>query len=100
NVSNINSVVVNAGKGNDTVSLSGLTTAWTKQIRVTSAAGTDRVRLLDGSLTSLVGTNKSLTIPANNGGGGGDGGGGGTSGDWFDTNINDAALRSLLRTDY
>ena len=36
---NVNSLVVNAGKGNDTVNLYGLTSAWTKAITVNSAAG-------------------------------------------------------------
>jgi len=91
----VNSLVINAGKGNDNVSLSGLGTGWTKAIRVTSLGGTDNVKLLDGSWTQLRGTNQALSIPASDGGGGGGGG----TGDWFDANIHDAALRQLLRND-
>lgn len=93
NASSVSALVVNAGKGNDTVNLYGLTQSWTKAITVNSAAGTDNVKLLDGRWTQLRGLNQSLKIAAS-------GGGGGTTGDWFDNNIHDAALRSLLRTDY
>lgn len=103
----IDSVVVRAGKGNDTVSLVGLKATWDKPITVTSAAGTDKVKLLDGTTKVLKGTNQRLTIPctdpgSDDGGGsdGGDSGGGGGTGDWFDANIHDAALRQLLRTEY
>ncbi len=89
---NVNSLVVNAGQGNDTVNLYGLTTAWTKAITVNSAGGTDNIKLIDGHWAQLRGVNQSLRIPASGGGGGG--------ADWFNNNIHDAALRSLLETDY
>jgi hypothetical protein len=93
----VNSLVVNDGAGDDTVNLQGLTTGWTKQIKVTSAAGTDTVRLLNGTTRTLTGTNASLTIPASSPP---SGGGGSTTGDWFDANVHDAALKALLKTDY
>ena len=43
-VTGVNSLVVNSGAGNDSVNLQGLTTGWTKQITVRSAAGTDTSR--------------------------------------------------------
>jgi hypothetical protein len=90
---NVNSLVVNAGQGNDTVSLYGLTSSWTKAITVNSASGTDNIKLIDGHWAQLRGTNQSLRIPASGGGGGG-------GADWFNNNIHDTALRSLLQTDY
>jgi hypothetical protein len=94
--SSINSVVVNAGAGNDTVSLSGLKAQpWTKPVSVTSAGGDDTVRLLDGRNVYVGGTNQTLTTDAT-----------GLTKlntkalDWFDLNIHDTALRQLLKTDY
>ncbi len=92
----VSSVLVKAGQGNDSVSLTGLKATWNKRITVTSAAGNDTVRLLDGRTAQLRGVNQRLTIPAGNS----SGGSGGSSGDWFDTNIQDAALRSFLRNEY
>jgi hypothetical protein len=98
----VNSLVVNSGAGNDSINLQGLTTAWTKQVTVKSAAGTDSVRLTNGALRTLSGTNATLTIPAANSqpSGGGGGGGGTTTTDWFDANVHDAALKTLLKSDY
>jgi len=90
---------VYSGAGNDSVNLQGLTTGWTKQVTVRSAAGTDSVRMLDGTLRTISGTNATLTIPASSATSGG-GGGGSTTSSWFDTNIHDAALKSLLKTDF
>lgn len=107
--SKISSVVVRAGKGNDNVSLVGLKASWSKPITVSSAAGTDKIKVLDGSTVTLRGTNQRLTIPSDddstnggggNNGGGGSNGGGTNTGDWFDQYIHDAALRQLLRTEY
>jgi hypothetical protein len=100
NVSSIDSVLVKAGKGNDNVSLTGLRATWTKQITVPSAGGTDNVKLLDGRTTQLRGLNARLTIPASGASDGGSVDSGGTSADWFDQNIQDAALRELLRNEY
>ncbi len=96
----VKSITVKTGAGNDSVSLTGLTTQWNKPITIKNSAGNDSIKLLDGRLTSLNGKNTSLSIPAssttpettvpsNDG-----------SGDWFDQNIQDAALRQLLRTSY
>jgi len=93
---NVNSIVVNAGAGNDTVSLGGLKAQpWNKPVTVKSASGNDTVRLLDGHNAYLGGRNQTLAIAAD-----------GTTTinnrpiDWFDNFIHDAALRQLLRTDY
>jgi len=99
-VGSVTSIRVNANKGNDLVSLVGLKATWDKPITVTSAAGTDTVRLLDGTTRQLKGTNQRLTIPAGGSSGGGGSTGGGGTGDWFDTNIQDAALRNYLRNEY
>ncbi len=100
NAASIDSVVVRAGKGNDTVSLVGLKATWNKTITVTSTAGTDKVKLLTGATTQLKGANQKLTIPASDADNGNNGGGGDGTGDWFDLNIHDAALRELLRNEY
>jgi calpain family cysteine protease len=92
----VNSVVVNAGAGNDTVSVSRLKAQpWTKAVTVRSASGNDSVRLLDGRNVYISGSNQTLftssagTTTLN-----------GRALDWFDCNVRDAALRQLLRTDY
>src|SRR6476620_7394679 len=51
----VNSLAVNAGAGNDSVNLQGLTTAWTKQITVRSEAGADSVRQVNGTTRTLTG---------------------------------------------
>ncbi|HEY2413347.1 MAG TPA: C2 family cysteine protease [Pirellulaceae bacterium] len=98
----VNALVVNSGAGNDTVNLQNLTTAWTKQITVRSASGTDSVRLTNGTLRTLSGANASLTIPAvvPTPRSGASSGGSSTTTDWFDANVHDAALKALLKTDY
>lgn len=92
---NVNSVVVNAGTGNDAVSLVGLKAQpWNKPVTVNSAGGNDTVKLLDGrtayvsGLSQRVAASSTGAVTVN-----------GRALDWFDTNIHDAALRQLLRTD-
>jgi len=93
---NVKSVVVNAGAGNDSVSLVGLNAQpWTKPITVRSSAGSDSVRLLDGRTAYMGGVNKTLTtnsagVVALNG----------NALTWFDFSIRDTALRQLLKTDF
>ncbi len=92
--SRINSVVVNSGTGTDTVSLNGLVASgqkFAKSITVNAGAGLDNVKLLDGSYTYLSGsgalavsTSGVTTV-------------GGTALNWFDRNIQDAAIRGLAR---
>ncbi len=93
----VKSITVNTGAGNDSVSLSGLNSSpWTKPITIKNAAGIDAIKLLNGTTTNLNGTNSTLTIPASGGSTPNNNG----TGDWFDQNIQDAALRQLLRTSY
>jgi len=94
--SSINSVVINDGAGNDTVSLVGLKAQpWSKPVKVNSSAGEESVTLLDGKAAYFGGTNQSLAInntgsvTLNN-----------KALDWFDQNVHDAALRQLLKTDF
>jgi hypothetical protein len=91
--SKVQSVVVNTGGGNDSVNLAALK-GWTKAITVNNAAGTDSVRGIDNRAVTLTASAKTLKI--NSGGGGGSSPGGGSSG-WFDANVQDTALRQLLK---
>jgi hypothetical protein len=92
----LKSIVINAGNGNDAVSLVGLAKQpWNKPITVTSTGGNDVVKLLDGSTLTLSGANQRLTIGATSGAALN-----GKAVTWFDANIHDAALLSLLKTDY
>src|SRR5438445_6965705 len=92
----INSVVINDGGGNDSVSLTGLKAQpWGKAVTVNSTGGDETVKLLDGRTCYFSGTNQQVAtnssgIVSLNG----------KSLDWFDLNVHDAALRQLLKTDY
>jgi len=93
---NVNSIVVNSGAGNDSVSLIGLKAQpWAKAVKVNSAAGSDSTVLLDGRRAYFSGPNQRLATTA-----AGSVTLNGNALDWFDTNIHDAALRQLLKTDY
>lgn len=94
--SSINSVVINDGGGNDTVSLVGLKAQpWSKAVTVNSSSGEETATLLDGRTAFFGGANQKLQISS---------AGGvllnGKALDWFDLNVHDAALRQLLKTDY
>jgi hypothetical protein len=92
----VNSVVVNAGAGNDTISLAGLKAQpWTKPIAVNSAGGDDSVTLTDGRTAFMSGTNQVLAINSS-----GAAALNGKALSWFDLNVRDAALRQLLKTDF
>jgi hypothetical protein len=93
---NVSSVVVNAGAGNDSVSLSGLKAQpWAKPVSVRSTSGSDSVKMLDGRTAYIGGSNQNLSIAAN-----GTATLNGKALNWFDYNIHDTALRQLLKTDY
>ena len=92
----INSIVVNSGAGNDTVSLSGLKAQpWTKPVTVNNSSGEDVVTLFNGSTAFIGGTNQTLAIAStgavtvNN-----------SALNWFDQNIRDTGLRQTLKTAY
>jgi calpain family cysteine protease len=92
----VTSVVVNAGAGNDAVSLSGLKAQpWAKPITVKSAGGDDSVKMLDSRTAFIGGANQTLSIAAS-----GLATLNGKALTWFDYNIHDTALRQLLKTDY
>src|SRR5262245_10445092 len=88
---NVDSIVVNANAGNDTVSLVGLTAQWNKPITVRSTGGNDTIRLLSGRSIYISGPGQNFSI---------DGAGtmmlSGRSLELFDYNTHDAALRQLL----
>jgi hypothetical protein len=87
----INSVVINDGGGNDSVSLSGLKAQpWSKPITVNSSGGDESVKVLDGRTCYLNGSNARLQIS-----GPGAVTLNGRSPDWFDYSVHDAALRQL-----
>jgi hypothetical protein len=93
---NVNSIVVNARAGNDTISLSGLKNQpWAKPVTVNSGGGNDSVKLLDGRTVFVGAVNRALHTDAN-----GDVTLNGQSLSWFDFSIRDAALRQLLKTDF
>lgn len=98
---NLQGINVSGGAGNDTIRLDKLK-GWTKPITITSTSGTDQIRLPDGTKATLNGKNQSLTFDPDDGDGGqgGGGGGGGGSSNWFDANIQDAALRQLLQQNF
>lgn len=89
----VKSISIATLDGNDTVKLNGLPANFNKPITVVNSGGTDIVTNINKSTTSLnAGT---FTRAAN----------GKTSvasqpTDWFDANIKDAALRSLLKTGF
>jgi hypothetical protein len=92
----INSVVVNDGAANDSVTLNGLKAQpWSKAVTVNSSSGEETVKLLDGRTCYFSGTNQQLAtnssgvVSLN-----------GKALDWFDLNVHDAALRQLLKTDF
>lgn len=92
----VNSIVVNTGAGNDTVSLSGLKAQpWTKPVTVNNSAGDDTVTLFNGTTAYLGGTNQVLAISntgattVNN-----------SALNWLDQNIRDTGLRQTLKTAY
>lgn len=107
-VTKIQSIAINTLGGNDTVQLNGLATTFNRPITVTNGAGTDLVTSIGGTRSALaVGTftrtatgkttvtaaatttttapQPTTTKPPT---------------DWFDANIRDAALRSLLKSDF
>src|SRR5438067_13770387 len=87
----ISSVVINDGGGNDTISLNGLKAQpWSKPITVNSASGEESVKVLDGRTCYFNGASARLQIS-----GSGANTINGRTADWFDYNIDDAALRQL-----
>src|SRR5262245_52377106 len=93
---NVDSIVVNAKSGNDTVSLSGLgVQTWAKPVTVNSGCGNDSVKLLDGRMIFVGAADRELVTDAN-----GDVTLEGQPLTWFDFSIRDAALRQLLKTDF
>src|SRR3954463_13977807 len=56
--STINSVVINDSGGNDTVSVSGLGSTWTKPITINGTAGDDSAKVLDGRTLYFGGANQ------------------------------------------
>src|SRR5262245_38896293 len=94
--SGINSVVINDGAGNDTISLVGLKAQpWSKAITVNSSSGEETATLLNGKACYFGGANQKLAINAS-----GVATLNGKALDWFDQNVHDAAQRQLLRTDF
>lgn len=92
--STVNSIVVNTGAGNDTVSLAGLKAQpWTKPVTVNNSAGDDVVTLFNGSTAFIGGTNQTLAIAntgavtINN-----------AAINWFDQNVRDTGLRQKLKS--
>ena len=93
---NVQSIVVNAKAGNDTVSLTGLKNQpWAKPVTVNTGGGNDTIKLLDAR-TAYVGTaSRQLAIDA-----AGNVTLNGQPLTWMDYNIHDAALRQVLKTNY
>jgi hypothetical protein len=103
NLSQVQSIRVQTLNGNDLVNLSGLGANFTKSVIITNSQGNDKVVRFNGSQVNLAKGSVTVTpTNTNNGGGGNNSGGGGntTVTTWFDANINDAALRSLLKTNF
>lgn len=89
----IKSVVVNTLEGNDTVKLNGLPANWNRLITVNNTAGDDVVTSIGNKNSTLMSgtftrsTAGKVTVTA-------------APKDWFDLNIRDLALRSLLKADF
>jgi hypothetical protein len=92
----IKAITINTLAGNDTVSFKGFTTVkvpWNKPITINNSAGNDQIGTIEGLNVALP-TGKYTR--SNNGAQAVNG----QSIDWFDNNIRDAALRSLLKSDF
>lgn len=109
----VKTISVQTGGGNDVVNFAGLTTAWKVPVAVVNSSGSDQIITPSSSTLSLaIGTfiqsatgsqtliqsgTSTPTVPPPN-----------TTTptvipkppDWFDSNIRDAALRALLKTNY
>jgi hypothetical protein len=112
---NVNSIVVNLGKGNDLASFDSLSNfgseALSENIRVTSKSGTDLVQFSGGHQASLIGSGHTLSVDVS-GNATLDGQSlnwgspspppspGPTTSNWFDSHVIDSALRSLGHTLY
>jgi hypothetical protein len=87
----VKTITINTLAGDDKVTLTGFQ-SWTKPLTVNNSAGNDQLTNVDGAILYFAGTfsrtaTGATTINTR-------------ALDWFDTNIRDAALRSLLKTDF